>query len=104
MTQSRKITWIAVGIFALGLWYLSKNKRPSVDQSTLNNDLKLAKGSKGAEVFELQKLLLEKHNAYLGETGENHDGVDGDFGNFTEQALKNFKGVTEITLNQFNKM
>ena len=104
MTQSRKITWIAVGLFALGLWYLSKNKRPSVDQSTLNGGLRLAKGSKGAEVMELQRLLLEKYNAYLGETGQNHDGVDGAFGNLTEQALKTFKGVDAITLNQFNGM
>ena len=104
MTQSRKITWVAVGIFALGLWYLSKNKRPQIEESTLDLDLKLAKGSKGAEVMELQRLLLEEHNSFLGETGENHDGVDGDFGSLTEQALKNFKGVTSISLNQFKSM
>lgn len=104
MTQSRKLTWVAVGIFALGLWYLSKNKRPSIDESTLNGELLLSKGSKGAEVMELQRLLLEKNNAFLGETGENHDGVDGDFGSLTEQALKTFKGVTSITLNQFKAM
>jgi len=56
---------------------------------TINKDLWLKKGIKGAEVKELQKLL--------GVT------ADGDFGNNTEAALLKRKGTKEITLNNFAK-
>ncbi len=47
----------------------------------------LSKGSKGLEVFELQKRLKIK--------------VDGDFGNDTESALFRIKKVKSISINQF---
>ena len=58
--------------------------------SSLNVSLVLKRGSKGAEVRELQKRL--------GFTGTN---IDGDFGGQTEQALLAQKKVSQITLAAF---
>jgi|GEM_PF-4993149 len=55
----------------------------------LNKNLKLRKGSKGAEVRELQRLLAIT--------------IDGDFGTKTESALLARKGVKEITLAAYAK-
>jgi len=102
MTTQQKINW-GLGIGAIiALYYLSRNKTPQIDPSTLNKDLVLTIGSKGAEVLELQKLLKQNYNADLGNYGENHDGIDGNFGTITLDALKKYRGVSEITLNQLN--
>jgi hypothetical protein len=53
----------------------------------LDRNKLLGKGSKGAEVLELQNLLNVKS--------------DGDFGNITLTALQKAKGVSEISLNAF---
>lgn len=61
---------------------------PVVTTTTLNKNLVLKKGSKGAEVRNLQtKLGVD---------------ADGDFGSITESALLKAKGVKSITLNQFD--
>ena len=57
----------------------------------LNFNLMLKKGSKGAEVIELQKRL--------GFSGED---LDGDFGVKTDSALFAMKAVKQTTLNQFS--
>ena len=75
----------------------------SEDNNELNMDLVLSKGSGGAEVIELQKILKKEYNAELGTSGINGDGIDGDFGTKTETALKNAKGVTQITLKEMIK-
>jgi peptidoglycan hydrolase-like protein with peptidoglycan-binding domain len=102
MTTQAKINW-GLGIAAvIALYYLSQNKNPQIDTSALDNDLVLTLGSSGAEVAQLQTLLKQKYNANLGDYGENHDGIDGDFGTLTEIALRKYKGVGSTTLNQFN--
>lgn len=64
---------------------------PSTTAKAINTGLDrnklLSKGSKGAEVRELQRLLNVK--------------VDGDFGNITLTALQKAKGISQISLNQF---
>ncbi|WP_281238159.1 peptidoglycan-binding domain-containing protein [Flavobacterium praedii] len=100
---------IGVGVFAvagLGFLYWKKKQNekqveeipsylPEVAQSATNKSTStgldrnklLSKGTKGAEVMELQNLLNIK--------------VDGDFGNITLTALQKAKGVSQISLNQF---
>jgi LPXTG-motif cell wall-anchored protein len=53
----------------------------------LDRNKLLGKGTKGGEVVELQNLL--------------HVKADGDFGNITLTALQKAKGVSQISLNQF---
>jgi hypothetical protein len=64
----------------------------------LDKEKVLKKGSQGAEVSELQRVLKKDYNADLGKSGVNEDGIDCDFGLLTEVALKGAKGVTEIAL------
>jgi hypothetical protein len=60
---------------------------PKSISTGLDRNKLLSKGSKGAEVRELQRLLNVK--------------VDGDFGKNTLTALQKAKGVLQISLNQF---
>lgn len=50
----------------------------------------LVKGSEGSAVEALQ-ILLKGRGYYLGDFGPNKDGVDGDFGSATENALEAFQ-------------
>lgn len=80
---------------------MRKLNKPTEEQmSMLDKDLLLEKGSQGSEVAELQRRLKEDFGKYLGETGIDKDGIDGDFGTLTETALLEAKGVKKITLNQ----
>lgn len=94
---------IATGILALlaGWFFLVKKSNPVTIDPNLDYDLVLAPGSKGPEVEELQRLLYEKYNAYIGETGVKGDGIDGIFGAKTADALHMVKGVESTTLNVF---
>ena len=101
---------LSVGLIILGIYYIYKQVKQDKElgsndglegKITLNKEKVLKKGSSGAEVSELQRLLKKQYNAYLGTSGINGDGVDGDFGTKTETALKDAKGVTEISLNNF---
>ena len=88
-----------VGILGLGYLYWKKkqdenqteeipNYLPEETPKTeLDRNKLLGKGIKGAEVKELQSLLNVK--------------VDGDFGKITLTALQKAKGVSQISLNQF---
>lgn len=76
------------------------NKPTEEEMAMLDKDMVLEKGSKGSEVAELQRRLKEDFGKYLGETGIDKDGIDGDFGTLTETALLEAKGVKKITLNQ----
>jgi hypothetical protein len=96
---------IGVGVFAvagLGFLYWKKKQNekqveeiPSYlpEETTkaisvgLDRNKLLGKGTKGGEVVELQNLL--------------HVKADGDFGNITLTALQKAKGVSQISLNQF---
>lgn len=76
----------------------------SEPRTVFNKSLILKRGSKGAEVSELQRLLKrDGQGSLLGSTGPNRDGIDGDFGVKTETALQKQKGVTQISLNDYEK-
>jgi hypothetical protein len=91
---------LVLGIYIISKWLHSLPKPEDEIQATpeFDRDLVLSKGSKGAEVSELQTVLLKDYSANLGNTGVNKDGIDGDFGLLTEVALKKAKGVTQIAL------
>ena len=116
MKTKTKIIIASAILVGLGGFYIYKNLKenskmnildeqdtPDTTENKLNMDLVLSKGSKGAEVTELQRILKKDYNAELGTSGINKDGIDGDFGTKTETALKNAKSVTQITLKQMIK-
>jgi len=117
MKTKTKIIIASAVLVGLGGFYIFKNLKENskiqvlneqdttdtTDNNKLNMDLVLSKGSKGAEVTELQRILKKDYNAELGTSGINKDGIDGDFGTKTETALKNAKSVTQITLKQMIK-
>jgi hypothetical protein len=92
---------IIVVVIILNKWLhnLPKPLPADLQVDSLDRTKQLYKGSKGAEVSELQRILKKDYNAILGTSGINKDGIDGDFGLITEVALKKAKGVKEITLN-----
>jgi hypothetical protein len=98
---------ILIGVAVLGALYLAnilykRLSKPSAEQlSLLDENLILAKGSKGAEVFELQRILKDEMGYDLGTSGADGDGIDGDFGIMIEKALFQAKGVNKITLKDF---
>jgi hypothetical protein len=98
---------ILIGVAVLGALYVANRlykrlSKPSAEQlSLLDENLILAKGSKGAEVMELQRILKDELGYELGSTGVDNDGIDGDFGTMTEKALFQAKGVNKITLKDF---
>jgi hypothetical protein len=67
-------------------------------QSTLDMNLVLKQGSEGAEVAEMQKILINKYGQDLGKFGDNKDGIDGIFGSVTLAGLLKAKKVSEIAL------
>lgn len=91
---------IVLGIYLTNKWLKSLPKPQPFDLQAENLDEEkvLKKGSKGAEVAELQRILLKDFSADLGKTGVNEDGIDGDFGTLTENALMKAKNVKEIAL------
>jgi len=97
---------ILIGVAVLGALYVAnilykRLSKPSAKQlSLLDENLILAKGSKGAEVFELQRILKDELGYDLGTSGADGDGIDGIFGSMTEKALNESKKVKEITLKQ----
>ena len=105
MNKTTKNILIGVGVL-VGLYLANRLYRrlskPSAEQlSLLDENLILAKGSKGAEVFELQRILKDELGYDLGTFGADGDGIDGDFGTMTEKALFQAKGVNKITLKDF---
>jgi hypothetical protein len=92
---------VVLGVYLISKWLHSLPKPLPADlqSDTLDKTKLLYKGSKGAEVSELQRILKKEYNADLGSSGVNQDGIDGDFGLITEVALKKAKGVVEIKLN-----
>ena len=107
-------TQLIVGGVVLGLavliYYLSKKKPLGVEDvevdpnlitpppSTLDMNLVLKQGSEGAEVAEMQKILIVKYGQDLGAFGDNKDGIDGIFGTVTLAGLLKAKQVSEIAL------
>jgi hypothetical protein len=91
---------VVLGVYLISKWLHSMPKPQPADlqADTLDKEKVLKKGSEGAEVSELQRILKKQFNANLGTSGINGDGIDGDFGTKTETALKDAKGVTEIAL------
>jgi len=107
-------TQLIIGGVVLGLgvlvYYLFKNKPLGVEvmeidpnlitpqPSTLDRNLVLKQGSEGAEVAEMQKILIVKYGQDLGAFGGNKDGIDGIFGTVTLAGLLKAKQVSEIAL------
>lgn len=91
---------IVLAFIGYGMVMRRLNKPTEEQMAMLDKDMVLEKGSKGSEVAELQRRLKEDFGKYLGETGVDKDGIDGDFGTLTENALFESKGVRKITLNQ----
>jgi len=91
---------VVLGVYLISKWLHSMPKPQPADLQTdaLDKGKILKKGSEGAEVVELQRVLKKDYNAELGTTGINKDGIDGDFGLLTEVALQKAKNVTEIAL------
>lgn len=95
---------IGLGLTALAVWFLLKDKEPAIDESTIidesiplppstptfNPNLVLLKGSKGQEVIALQKLMSIT--------------ADGIFGTQTETRLFNLKGVRKASINQYKAL
>jgi hypothetical protein len=82
--------------------YLKSRPKPIDSDSYSDLDLNtiLSKGSKGAEVSELQRILVDQYGADLGYSGVEKNGIDGDFGSMTEKALLEAKGVKSISLKE----
>jgi hypothetical protein len=110
MKQKELIIGLSVIAAGIGAYFLLKPKTQEINLpvdepnnnilppppppppiKTINKNLLLKQGSKGDEVKELQKLLG-------GLT------IDGIFGNATKNRLFTIKGVSEITLNNYNKI
>jgi hypothetical protein len=92
---------VVLGVYLISKWLhsLPKPKPEDLQEAVpLDKEKVLKKGSQGAEVSELQRILKKDFNADLGTTGVNEDGIDGDFGLITETALMKAKNVTEIAL------
>ena len=113
MNLKDKKTAMIVGGVVLGLgvfiYFLFKNKPLGVEvmemkpentntPSALDMDLVLKQGSEGAEVSELQRILIEKYGQDLGTFGDNQNGIDGVFGTVTLAGLLKAKQVSEIAL------
>ena len=94
---------VVLGVYLISKWLHSFPKpQPSdLEKDVLDEELILKKGSQGAEVAELQRILKKDYNADLGTFGINKDGIDGDFGLLTEVALNKAKNVKEIALKDF---
>lgn len=101
-TKKYLIVGGAIVLIAYGYRTLMRklNKPTEEQMAMLDKDMVLEKGSQGSEVAELQRRLKEDFGKYLGETGIDKNGIDGDFGTLTETALLEAKGVKKITLNQ----
>lgn len=78
--------------YSLTSTYIDGYGRPDYENIDAGQDAAsvLCKGCSGAKVTELQKNLV-KLGYDLGTYGEEKDGVDGDFGSKTEEALKQFQ-------------
>lgn len=105
MNKTTKNILIGGGVLTI-LYLFSKtfkwSRKPSeLQERSLNMDLVLAKGSEGAEVYELQRILTDELGYNLGVGGEEKNGIDGVFGNITENAVLKAKGVKQVTLKDF---
>ena len=73
------------------------NGRPvTVTQLRTLGSRLLKRGSKGDDVSHLQSILVEEMGYDLGTYGAKGDGVDGNFGEKTEKAVKRFQSFAQI--------
>ena len=82
----------------LGVEVMEMNPNEIAPVSNFDENLVLKQGSEGAEVAEMQRILIEKYGQDLGDFGENEDGIDGIFGTVTLAGLLKAKQVSEIAL------
>lgn len=99
MKKNQKILLVSIGLIGLGLYFFYKQGKQdsvAVEEEKTDEPIKadwdkvLKKGSKGIEVGILQKALKQLK-------------VDEDFGDLTEKRLKKVMGVTQTSLNNYNK-
>jgi hypothetical protein len=106
-------TQLIIGGIVLGIGFLTyyhyRNKpitignqtidtNPTPPQTNLDVNLVLKQGLEGAEVSELQRILINDYGQDLGSFGDNKDGIDGVFGTVTLAGLLKAKQVSEIAL------
>jgi hypothetical protein len=99
--------YLIIGLVAIAVVYaidryLKSFPKPINSDAYSDLDLNaiLSKGSTGDEVSELQRILVNQYGANLGLSGAERNGIDGDFGSMTENALSQAKGVKLISLKQ----
>jgi len=63
----------------------------------------IAFGSQGKYVRDLQEYLLSK-GANLGKTGDNNDGIDGDFGKLTKEASLKYLNKETFTVKEIKNL
>jgi hypothetical protein len=103
MSNNQKVMAVSAGLIILGLYYFYKQKKQGAEPAKEDSDSEtitppakadwdkvLKKGSKGIEVGILQEALKTLV-------------VDEDFGALTEARLKKVMGVTQTSLNEYNK-
>jgi hypothetical protein len=105
MNKTTKNILIGLGgafvLFFIAGKLFKKLRKPSLEKlSSLDVNLVLSRGSSGAEVAELQRILKDELGFDLGFSGVDNKGIDGEFGSITENALMKAKGVKEITLKE----
>lgn len=112
MEISKTVAWTSVGLLGvgLGLWYwfqerdeksnetFKKNNsgRASKPGFCTSNSYPLNYGTCHEDVKKVQTILLE-NGAFLGTTGSNGDGVDGEFGKITKMFARKMLSKTSFT-------
>lgn len=99
--KKRNILIASSALIILGLYYFYKESKQEAkpieepkqeeEEEKADWDKVLKKGSTGKEVGLLQKALKQI-------------AVDEDFGKLTEERLKRVTGLTEISINEYNKI
>jgi len=97
--KKRNVVIASTALIIIGLYYFYKQSKqgakpieePKQEEEKADWDKVLKKGSTGKEVGLLQKALKQIE-------------VDEDFGKLTEERLKRVTGLTEISINEYNKI
>lgn len=96
--KKRNVLIASSALIIIGLYYFYKQSKQEAkpieenqQEEAVDYDKVLKKGSTGKEVGLLQKALKQI-------------AVDEDFGKLTEERLKRVTGLTEISINEYNKI
>jgi hypothetical protein len=101
-TREKWMSWLNIGDSAKEYASNNSSSKPSSSSTTIDKTKVLSKGSKGASVKELQRLLNVEYD-YQKTSGivpiEPKLAVDSNFGPKTESMLSLFTGKTSISIN-----